>query len=76
MSREDAAERQRAFLHALVEDGGAHDGVAPERLGALRETLQRKATRRSAHAHAAPRGWLRRLVAGLRRRLSSPPRPA
>jgi hypothetical protein len=74
VSREDAAERQRAFLHALVEDGGAHDGVAPERLTALRETLQRKAARRSAHA--APRGWLRRLVAGFRRRLSSPSRPA
>jgi hypothetical protein len=68
VSREDAAERQRAFLQALVEDGGVHDGVAPERLAALRETLQRKAARRKEHArtHAAPAGWLRRLVRRLR----------
>jgi hypothetical protein len=78
VSREDAAQRQRAFLHALVEDDGLHDGVAAERLTALRETLQRKATRRAAHAYAHPArtGWLRRWVEGLRRRLSSRSRPA
>jgi hypothetical protein len=68
VSREDAAVRQRAFLRALVDDDGLHDGVAPERLAALRETLQRKSARRKEHAlaHAVRPGWLRRLVRRLR----------